>query len=144
SQRILFAGYMAQPDNIARQRLMHLFLDTPYYNAGATATDALWAGVPLLTVEGRTYISRVAGSLLTHLGLSELIVPDLQSYEDTAVALAEDHERLQSLRERLAAVKQSALLFDTERQLRHLETAFETCWERFTRGEAASALTVAL
>ncbi len=144
SQRILFAGYMAQPDNIARQRLMHLFLDTPYYNAGATATDALWAGTPILTVEGSTYISRVAGSLLTHLGLSELIVPDLQSYEDTAVALAEDHERLQSLRERLAAAKQSALLFDTERQLRHLERAYETCWERFARGEAASALTVAL
>ncbi|MBN6740057.1 tetratricopeptide repeat protein [Acidithiobacillus sp. MC6.1] len=142
SQRILFAGYMAQPDNIARQRLMHLFLDTPYYNAGATATDALWAGVPLLTVEGHTYISRVAGSLLTHLGLSELIMPDLQSYEDMAVTLAEDHERLQSLRGQLAVAKQSALLFDTERQLRHLERAFETCWERFTQGEAASPLTV--
>jgi predicted O-linked N-acetylglucosamine transferase (SPINDLY family) len=141
-QRLMFAGYMEQSQNIARQKLMDLFLDTPLYNAGATATDALWAGVPLLTVEGRTYISRVAGSLLRNVGLPELIMPDLEAYEETAVALAQDRERLRALRGRLDAARETALLFDTEGLLRKLEGAFQQAWGRFAQGEKPSPLWV--
>jgi predicted O-linked N-acetylglucosamine transferase (SPINDLY family) len=139
-QRLMFAGYMEQAQNIARQKLMDLFLDTPLYNAGATATDALWAGVPLLTMEGRTYISRVAGSLLRNVGLPELIMPDLQAYEETAVALAQDRERLRALRSHLEAARKTALLFDTEGLLRKLEGAFKQTWKRFEQGEKPSPL----
>ncbi|MHB0888563.1 O-linked N-acetylglucosamine transferase, SPINDLY family protein [Acidithiobacillus sp.] len=138
--RLMFAGYLDQPQNIARQRLMDLFLDTPGYNAGATATDALWAGVPLLTVEGQTYISRVAGSLLRNVGLEELVMQDLAHYEETAVALAQDHERLRALRTRLAGARTTALLFDTPKQVHNLETAYRRAWERFVREEPASPL----
>ncbi|MBU2860186.1 MULTISPECIES: tetratricopeptide repeat protein [Acidithiobacillus] len=141
-QRLMFAGYMEQSQNIARQKLMDLFLDTPLYNAGATATDALWAGVPLLTVEGQTYISRVAGSLLRNVGLPELIMPDLQAYEEMAVALAQDRERLHALRSRLEVARETALLFDTEGLLRKFERAFEQTWGRFERGEKPSPLWV--
>jgi predicted O-linked N-acetylglucosamine transferase (SPINDLY family) len=139
-QRLMFAGYMEQAQNIARQKLMDLFLDTPLYNAGATATDALWAGVPLLTVEGQTYISRVAGSLLRNVGLPELIMPDLQAYEEMAVALAQDRERLHVLRSHLEAARKTALLFDTEGLLRKLEGAFKQVWGRFEQGEKPSPL----
>ena len=139
-QRLMFAGHMEQSQNIARQKLMDLFLDTPLYNAGATATDALWAGVPLLTVEGQTYISRVAGSLLRNVGLPELIMPDLQAYEEMAVALAQDRERLHALRSRLEVARETALLFDTEGLLRKLEGAFKQAWGRFEQGEKPSPL----
>ncbi|WP_075322351.1 tetratricopeptide repeat protein [Acidithiobacillus albertensis] len=141
-QRLMFAGYMEQAQNIARQKLMDLFLDTPLYNAGATATDALWAGVPLLTVEGQTYISRVAGSLLRTVGLPELIMPDLQAYEEMAVAMAQDRERLHALRSRLEAARETALLFDAEALLRKLEGAFEQVWGRFEQDEKPSPLWV--
>ncbi|MBU2768068.1 tetratricopeptide repeat protein [Acidithiobacillus ferrivorans] len=141
-QRLMFAGYMEQPQNVARQKLMNLFLDTPLYNAGATATDALWAGVPILTVQGTTYISRVAGSLLTNVGLSELIMPDLAAYEEKAVALAEDKEMLLDYRHRLENNRTSALLFDTELLMNKLEVAYRRAWDRFERGEAAEAIHV--
>ncbi|OFA16203.1 hypothetical protein A4U49_08730 [Acidithiobacillus ferrivorans] len=141
-QRLMFAGYMEQPQNVARQKLMDLFLDTPLYNAGATATDALWAGVPILTVQGTTYISRVAGSLLTNVGLSELIMPDLAAYEEKAVALAEDKEMLLDYRHRLENNRTSALLFDTELLMNKLEVAYRRAWDRFERGEAAEAIHV--
>ncbi|OCX69407.1 tetratricopeptide repeat protein [Acidithiobacillus thiooxidans] len=138
--RLMFAGYQEQPQNIARQKLMDLFLDTPGYNAGATATDALWAGVPILTVEGQTYISRVAGSLLRNVGLEELIMPDLASYEEMAVTLAEDRARLSALRTRLAEAKTKTLLFDTPRQVKNLETAYQLAWARLNRGEKTETL----
>ncbi len=141
-QRLMFAGYMEQSQNIARQKLMDLFLDTPLYNAGATATDALWAGVPILTVQGQTYISRVAGSLLTNVGLSELIMPDLAAYEEKAVALAEDRELLLHYRHRLENNRTSALLFDTEQLMNKLEVAYRRAWDRFERGEAADVIHV--
>lgn len=138
--RLMFAGYLEQPQNIARQRLMDLFLDTPGYNAGATATDALWAGVPLLTVEGHTYISRVAGSLLHNVGLEALVAPNLEHYEELAVALAQDRARLRGLREHLARAKTTALLFDATRQVGNLERAYRQAWERVARGDPISPL----
>ena len=133
--RLLFAGYMDQPSNLARQRLMDLFLDTPAYNAGATASDALWAGVPLLTTQGRSYITRVGQSLLGHLGLPELAAPDLPAYEALATELAHNPERLAALKAHLRAATPQAELFDTAAQVRRLEQAYTQAWQRHAQGQ---------
>lgn len=132
--RLMFAGYMDQPSNLARQRLMDLFLDTPAYNAGATASDALWAGVPLLTTRGHTYITRVGESLLNHLGLPELVAPDQAAYESMAVELAHSPGRLAALKMRLQAATPVAGLFDTAAQVLRLEQAYVQAWTRHVEG----------
>jgi predicted O-linked N-acetylglucosamine transferase (SPINDLY family) len=134
--RLLFAGYMDQPSNLARQKLMDLFLDTPAYNAGATASDALWSGVPLLTTRGRSYITRVGESLLTHLGLPELVAADLHAYEAQAIELAHSPERVAALKAHLQAVVPTAALFHTAAQVARLEQAFTLAWQRYAQGQA--------
>jgi predicted O-linked N-acetylglucosamine transferase (SPINDLY family) len=129
-ERLMFAGYMDQPANLARQKLMDLFLDTPAYNAGATAADALWSGVPLLTTKGRSYITRVGESLLTHLGLPELVAPDLSTYESLAIELAHSPERVAAYKAHLQATAPAATLYDTAAQVARLEQAYATVWER--------------
>lgn len=132
--RLLFAGYMDQPSNLARQRLMDLFLDTPAYNAGATAADALWSGVPLLTLQGRSYITRVGQSLLNHLGLPELAAPDLAAYEAQAIELAHNPERIAAYKAQLRAAAPNAALFDTAAQVGRLERAYTQAWSRYIEG----------
>jgi predicted O-linked N-acetylglucosamine transferase (SPINDLY family) len=132
--RLVFAPRVAMGEYLARYRLASLFLDTLPYNAGATASDALWAGLPLLTCAGETFASRVAGSLLTAIGLPELITDSLAEYETRALRLAQHPEELAALRERLAANRDTAPLFDTPRITRHLETAYQMMWERYLRG----------
>ena len=129
-ERLMFAGYMDQPANLARQRLMDLFLDTPVYNAGATAADALWAGVPLLTTRGRSYITRVGESLLTHLGLPELVAADLPAYEAQAIELAHSPERVAGYKAHLQATTRQAALYDTAAQVARLEQAYALAWQR--------------
>jgi protein O-GlcNAc transferase len=135
-ERIVFASKVpALEDHLARQRLADLFLDTLPYNAHATAAQALWAGVPVLTCPGASFASRVAASLLQAVGLSELIAPDLSGYERLGLELAEHPERLAELRERLARQRDGAPLFDTERYCRQLEAAYVVMAERQRRGE---------
>src|SRR5207244_3328604 len=110
-------------------RLADLFLDTLPYNAHTTASDALWAGCPLLTLAGQTFASRVAGSLLRTLGMPELITTSLEEYQAQALRLAQDAEWLTRLRTRLEANRKSSSLFDGERFARNLETAYRTMWE---------------
>jgi protein O-GlcNAc transferase len=98
-----------------------------------TASDALWAGLPLLTCTGDTFPSQVAGSLLHALGLPELITDDPAAYEATALELATTPAMLADLRTRLARNRETSALFDTQR---HIETAYKTMWERHRRGEA--------
>ena len=136
--RLLFAGYLDQPSNLERQKLMDLFLDTPAYNAGATAADALWAGVPLLTTRGRSYITRVGESLLGQLGLGELVAADLAAYEATAIELAHSPERIAAYKARLRETVPEATLFDTPAQVARLEQAFTTAWMRQVNGEKPS------
>ncbi|MBJ6727749.1 O-linked N-acetylglucosamine transferase family protein [Geomesophilobacter sediminis] len=100
-ERLIFASRVAPPDYLARYQLADLFLDTFPFNGGTTANDALYMGLPLLTVSGRTFASRMAGSLLTHLGLDELIATDFADYERKAVALARKPSRLRKLKEQL-------------------------------------------
>jgi predicted O-linked N-acetylglucosamine transferase (SPINDLY family) len=123
--------------------LADLFLDTLHYNAHATACDALWAGVPVLTCPGDTFASRVAGSLLTAVGLPELITHSLADYETLALRLACDPEALASMRQKLARNRTTHPLFDTTRFTRHIEAAYVEMWERYRRGEPPGSFVVA-
>jgi predicted O-linked N-acetylglucosamine transferase (SPINDLY family) len=130
-------------DHLARLRLADLFLDTLYYNAHATTTDALWAGLPVLTCAGETLASRVAGSLLEAMGLPELITPTLGDYEALALRLARDPELLASIKGKLVSNRATYPLFDTRRFTRHLEAAYTEMWERSQRGEPPQSFAVA-
>lgn len=123
--RLVFAPRLATlGDHLARQRLADLFLDTLPYNAHTTASDALWAGLPVLTCAGRSFASRVAGSLLRAIGMPELITDNLADYEALALTLAQDPARLATLRRSLAEARDTAPLFDSPRFCRHLEVAY--------------------
>jgi hypothetical protein len=119
--RLLFAARVAPADYLARFRLADLFLDTNPFNGGTTASDALWAGLPVLTWTGQTFCSRMAGSLLNAVGLPELVTHTLQDYEALAIALGNDRPRMTALRERLAANRDTSPLFDTPRFVRDYE-----------------------
>jgi predicted O-linked N-acetylglucosamine transferase (SPINDLY family) len=134
--RILFAPRVPVEQHLARLAQADLVLDSLPYNAHTTASDALWMGVPLLTCRGTAFPGRVAASLLTAIGMEELIVENLVAYEKLAVALALDKERLAGLHARLAANRQSCALFDTARICRHLETAYRQMHARRLREEA--------
>jgi predicted O-linked N-acetylglucosamine transferase (SPINDLY family) len=138
-ERLVFATHLPLAEHLARHRLADLFLDTFPYNAHTTASDALWAGCPVLTVTGQTFPSRVAGSLLRALGLSELITGGLQQYEETALRLAKDSESLGRLRARLEANRKTSSLFDGGQFARNLEKAYGKMWEIYTSGAAARA-----
>ncbi|GGX75059.1 UDP-N-acetylglucosamine-peptide N-acetylglucosaminyltransferase [Massilia dura] len=129
-ERIVFAGRVMPADYLARFQLADLFLDTAPFNAGTTASDALWAGLPVLTWSGRTFSSRMAGSLLHAVGLPELVTHTLADYEAAAVALATDRARTAALRQRLAANIGTSALFDTPRFVRDYEALLETVVKR--------------
>lgn len=123
------------PDHLARHRLADLFLDTFPVNAHTTASDALWAGCPVLTLAGETFVSRVAGSLLHAMGLPELIVRSLEDYRAMALRLATDADLLAHLRTRLEANRKTSPLFDAGRFARNLERAYATMWEIYAFGD---------
>jgi protein O-GlcNAc transferase len=142
--RLLFAPRMEYADHLARLPLADLCLDTLPFNAGTTASDALWAGVPVLTCSGEAFASRMAGSLLRAIGLPELITHTLADYETLAVRLAGNPGELAGLRARLAVNRDSGPLFDTERFCRHLESAYEMAHARHQRGELPGSFRVPL
>jgi predicted O-linked N-acetylglucosamine transferase (SPINDLY family) len=116
--------------------LADLVLDTLPYGAHTTASDALWAGVPVLTRIGSSFAGRVAAGLLTAAGLPELITQLAGEYETLAQDFAASPTLLSRLRERLARNRESCALFDTARMTRNLEAAYRKMWERHQRGEA--------
>ncbi len=132
--RIVFAPSRPLAEHLARHRLADLFLDAFPYTAHTTASDALWAGVPLLTCTGRSFTTRVAGSLLHTVGLPELAVAGFAEYEAMALRLARTPELLSGFRRRLAEVNSTTPLFDTDRFRRHLEDAYERMLEILRRG----------
>lgn len=140
--RLVFAARVAPADHLARHRLADLFLDTLPYNAHTTASDALWAGLPVLTCVGNTFASRVAGSLLRAVGLPELVTRSLHEYETLALELARDPGRLADIRARLERNRSTTPLFDLERFRRHLEAAYLTMWETSRRGEPPRGFSV--
>jgi protein O-GlcNAc transferase len=130
SERLVFAGRVSHEDYLARLKVADLFLDTLPYNAGTTANDALFVGVPVLTVQGRSFVGRMASSLLQALGLDELIVQSYAAYEDKAVALAQDPIKLSEIKTKLAKAHQSTPLFDTISTTKHIEVAYEKVVQR--------------
>jgi predicted O-linked N-acetylglucosamine transferase (SPINDLY family) len=123
-KRLVFAQRAPMDVHLARMRLADLFLDTTPYNAHTTASDALWAGLPVLTTTGKSFASRVASSLLNAVGLPELAVNSNEAYVDAAIAFAKDPERLLAMRSHLQNLKTSHPLFNTELYVRGLEAAF--------------------
>lgn len=142
-ERLIFAEYLPKSRHLERHRLADLFLDTRLCNAHTTASDALWAGLPVLTCIGETFPARVAASLLYAVGMPELITHSLAEYEDLAVRLATHPDELAALREKLAYNRLRTPLFDTERFARHLERAYEMMWERHVQGLPPAPLWVA-
>jgi predicted O-linked N-acetylglucosamine transferase (SPINDLY family) len=142
SERLVFAPRVAAGEHLARHRCADLFLDTLPCNAHTTASDALWAGLPVLTCLGQGFAARVAGSLVRAVGLPELIAASLEDYEELAVQLAQDPRRLEGLRARLEANRGSAPLFDTARYARHLESAYTLIHARHRAGLPPASIEV--
>jgi predicted O-linked N-acetylglucosamine transferase (SPINDLY family) len=140
--RLVFAPMQPIDVHLARHAAADLFLDSLPCNAHTTASDALWAGLPVLTCAGRSFAARVAGSLLRAVGLCQLLTDNLSAYEALALALARDPVRLQRLRAQLRANRATAPLFDIERYARHLEWAYEAMWGQHVRGKAPRAFDV--
>jgi len=128
--RLVFAKKLPAPDHLARHRLADLSLDTLPYNAHTTASDALWAGLPVLTQIGETFAGRVAASLLNAISLHELVATTARQYEEIAIELAINPEKLAAIKTKLANNRLSTPLFDTQLFTRHIENAYEAMYER--------------
>jgi protein O-GlcNAc transferase len=141
-ERLIFAPRVEPMEHLARHTLADLFLDTLPYNAHTTASDALWTGIPIITVPGATFAGRVATSLVTAAGVPELAVPALEDYEQLALALARDPERLRAVRDKILRNRETCALFDTEKITRYLEAAYRRMHERHRAGEPPAGFAV--
>ena len=131
----MFAGRLpSSADHLARHRLADLFLDTLPYNAHTTASDALWAGLPVLTQIGNSFAGRVAASLLTAVGLPELIVQTPQQFESLSIELAKTPAMLAAIKDKLAQQRLTRPLFDTRSYTKHLESAYSAMHRRRQEG----------
>jgi predicted O-linked N-acetylglucosamine transferase (SPINDLY family) len=142
AERIVFAPRKPLSEHLARHRLADLFLDTLPHNAHTTASDALWAGLPVLTCAGAAFAGRVAASLLDAVGLGDMIARSRDDYIAAAVRLAKAPEALRDIRERLAAQRLTHPLFDTARFTRHIESAYDTMWQRYKKGRQPAGFAV--
>jgi predicted O-linked N-acetylglucosamine transferase (SPINDLY family) len=132
--RLVFAPILPQLEHLARHRHADLFLDTLPCNAHTTASDALWAGLPVLTCAGETFAGRVAGSIVRAAGLPELVTSSPADYEVLALALARDPGRLAEMRSRLRAARPVAPLFDMRKRARDLEAIYARMAEVWRSG----------
>ncbi len=126
--RLVFADKLPKEDHRARLPLVDLALDSRIVNGAATTSDALWAGVPMIALEGSHFASRMSASILSAVGMDELVTRSLASYEALAVELCQSTDKLVALRNRLAENRQSQPLFDTVRLTRNLEAAYRRMW----------------
>ena len=122
---------MPLPEHHARLQLADLFLDTWPYNAGATASDMLWSGLPVLTRIGDTFVGRMAASLLNAIRLPELIATTPEAYEQMAIDLATHPEKLAAIKHKLAENRLTTPLFDTKLFTKHIEAAYTAMYERY-------------
>jgi protein O-GlcNAc transferase len=136
SARLIFAPPLPNPQHLARLSAADLFLDTLPYNAHTLASDAMWAGCPMITCTGATFPSRVAGSILGAAGLPELVTTSLADYEALALRLARDPALLREMRFRLQANRDTSPLFDTPTLTRHIEAAYREMWRIHHAGES--------
>jgi protein O-GlcNAc transferase len=140
--RLVFAKRTGLTEHLSRQGLSDLFLDTWPYGAHTNASDALWAGLPLMTCIGESFASRVAASLLTALDLPELITNSSLEYEKLAIELAKNVAKFQSIKDRLLINRHSAPLFQAIMTVRHIETAYTTIVERIRRNLAPHSISI--
>lgn len=136
SERLVFAKRMQLPEHLARHQLADLFLDTVPYNAHTTASDALWAGLPVLTCIGETFPGKVAASLLKAVGLAELITSSQKEYVDLAIHLANDTQRLKNIRNKLSENRLTTPLFNSTLFTKHIEAGYQTAYDRYHDGLA--------
>ncbi len=134
AKRLVFCGHVDYRSHIDRQQVADLALDTWPYNGHTTTSEQLWGGLPVLTLKGTNFASRVSESLLNALGLPELVAPDVQGYEDLAVELYNNPDRLKAFKQRIDENRFIKPLFDAERFCRHLESAYELVVERAKQG----------
>jgi len=142
ADRLIFAARVPHPDYLTRYCLADLFLDTFPFNAGTTASDALWSGLPLITCSGDAFASRMAGSLLTAVGMSELITTSETDYEQLALKLASNPDLMIRTKMRLADNRSRYPVFDTRRFTRNLEAAYESVCRRYHAGLAPEDIEV--
>lgn len=140
--RLIFAKRLPKGQHLARHRHAGLFLDTLYYNAHTTASDALWTGLPVITAPGRNFGARVAASLLQAVGLPDLICADLDAYENLAVRLASNPAELAAITARLAANRLTTPLFDTKGFVADMERAYEMIWAEACAGRKPKRLEI--
>jgi protein O-GlcNAc transferase len=142
SGRLIFAPVVPPAEHLARHRHADLFLDTLPCNAHTTASDALWAGLPVLTCSGDTFAGRVAGSLLTAIGVPELVTRSLEEYEQVALALVRDPQRLMALRQKIERNRDASPLFDLPRSTRNIEAAYTRMWQAWQSRQQPVAFSV--
>ncbi len=142
AERLVFAAFLPRHEHFVRHQAADLFVDTLQYNAAATASLALQTGLPVLTCPGDTFSSRVGASLLSSVGMPEMIAASLDDYVKQAVELAGDADRSQQLRDKLKGQIATAPLFDTPRFVRNLEKAYWTMWEYHAAGVEPRAFDV--
>ena len=141
--RLVFAQRVpSNEDHLARHNLADLFLDTLPFNAHTTASDALWAGLPVLTCLGETFAGRVAASLLNAIGLPELITTTPETYEQMAIDLATHPEKLAVIKHKLADNRLTTPLFDTKLFTKHIEAAYTAMYQRHQAGLAPDHIVV--
>jgi predicted O-linked N-acetylglucosamine transferase (SPINDLY family) len=140
--RLVFADTAPMDEHLARQRLADLFVDTFAFNAHTTATEALWAGLPVVTKAGRGFAARVAGSLLNAVGLPELVTETEQDYEALILDLATNPTKLAKIKEKLDANRLTHPLFNTELYTKHLENGYQQAYQNYFEGNLPKTITV--
>ena len=141
-ERIVFADRVPMDEHLTRQRFADLFVDTFNFNAHTTATEALWAGLPVITKPGQGFAARVAGSLLKAVGMSELITPSEKEYEALILDLATKKGKLSNIKKKLATNRLSMPLFDTEKYTRNLEDGYQQAYKRYFDGKHPETIRV--
>lgn len=142
ADRLVFASRVPLDQHLARQRVADLFLDTLPYNAHTTASDALWAGLPVLTCMGQSFASRVGASLLHAVGLPEMVTQTQADFEARAIALAHDAAQLARIRSKLQEQRSTSPLFDARLFARHIESAYVTMHDRLHKGQVPDVIEV--
>jgi len=141
-ERIIFADWLETKDHLARTRLADLALDTRIYNGGTVTSQTLWAGVPVLTLEGGHFASRMASSILQAVGMPEMVTHSLQEYENVAIELAQNPKKLKILKTKLADNIGKYPLFDTVNFTRKLEQAYKMMWQNYVNGNPPALIEV--
>ena len=142
ANRLVFAEKLPHDQHLGRQKHADLFIDTFNVNAHTTASDALWAGLPIVTKLGQGFAARVAGSLLNAVGLTELITENEQDYEALILELATNPVKLANVREKLAVNRLSQPLFDTQQYTKHLEDAYQQAYQNYFEGKSPQTIVV--